>query len=230
MNRLGKYRGTDSMSNLICENYRTLSVMSRFGIRLGFGDKSIEEVCRENGVDTATFLTVINMRLDDDAPVDRDEVSVESLIGYLHNSHDYFLEYRLPAIRHELVAAVGLESSLSRAVISFFDEYIAEVQQHMAYEETVVFPYVRSLIENSHGGEYNIEVFRRKHDQVEARLIEFKNIFIKYYPAESTNEINNILFDIFSCERDLASHNATEDRLLIPAIRKLEKEKRHKAK
>ena len=31
-----------------------------------------------------------------------------------------------------------------------------------------------------------------------------------------------MLFDIFTCERDLASHNDIEDRLFIPAIKRLE--------
>ena len=39
------------MSDLICENYPMVLVMSRFGIALGFGEKNIGEVCRQNGVD-----------------------------------------------------------------------------------------------------------------------------------------------------------------------------------
>ncbi|MCC8145030.1 MAG: hemerythrin domain-containing protein, partial [Bacteroidales bacterium] len=45
---------------------------------------------------------------------------------------------------------------------------------------------------------------------------------IKYYPAKNSNEINSVLFDIFSCEKDLASHNAVEDFLFLPAIEELE--------
>ena len=62
-------------------------------------------------------------------------------------------------------------------------------------------------------------------DQVEAKLGELKNILIKYYPAESSNELNSVLFDIFTCEEDLASHNYIEDALFIPAIKKLEQER-----
>ena len=69
---------------------------------------------------------------------------------------------------------------------------------------------------------YSIDVFRRHHDQVEAKLAELKRIIIRYYPSGSTNELNGVLFDIFTCERDLASHNDIEDRLFIPAIKRLE--------
>jgi len=39
MNKRLKYSGTDKMSDLICENYNLLLVMSRFGLSLGFGDQ-----------------------------------------------------------------------------------------------------------------------------------------------------------------------------------------------
>ena len=78
------------------------------------------------------------------------------------------------------------------------------------------------------GGEhpegYSIDIFRRHHDQVEAKLAELKRIIIRYYPSGSTNELNGVLFDIFTCERDLASHNDIEDRLFIPAIKRLEEQ------
>ena len=43
MYKNGMYRETDKMSDLICENYPMVLVMSRFGIALGFGEKNIGE-------------------------------------------------------------------------------------------------------------------------------------------------------------------------------------------
>ena len=224
MQRTGKYTKDDPMSDLVSDNYRILLLMSRFGIGLGFGESSIGEVCRANGVDTSTFLIVTNMMLYDEIPADAyDKVSMEGLLSYLHNSHDYFLGFRLPAIREKLAAAVGTGSDLSRAIMKYFDDYTAGVHTHMAYEEEVVFPYVRALLEGRRQQDYSIDIFSRHHDQVETLLTEFKNILIKYYPSASTNEINNVLFDIFNCENDLASHNAVEDLLFVPAVGRLEK-------
>lgn len=42
MYKNGKYRETDKMSDLICENYPMVLVMSRFGIALGFGERISE--------------------------------------------------------------------------------------------------------------------------------------------------------------------------------------------
>jgi len=103
----------------------------------------------------------------------------------------------------------------------FFDEYAAEVQRHMSYEEQTVFPYVESLLSGEKNTAYSIDIFRRQHDQIDIKLRELKNIIIKYYPSGSSNELNGVLFDIFNCEHELASHNAVEDELFIPAVERL---------
>ncbi|MDR0508068.1 MAG: hemerythrin domain-containing protein [Dysgonamonadaceae bacterium] len=227
--RFGKYRETDSMSRLLCENYSTLLVLSRFGIALGFGDKNIGEVCQDNNVDTDTFLTVINLLLSDNQTVQYTEThfSIESLIAYLHNSHTYFLDYRLPEIRVKLVEVLDpKEKDLNKAVLHYFDEYVSQVNKHMKYEEKTVFPYVYSLLAEEKKENYHIGIFSKRHEQIEIKLTEFKHILIKYYPAKSSNEINRVLFDIFNCEKDLTSHSAIEDCLLIPAIMELENKNR----
>ena len=113
------------------------------------------------------------------------------------------------------------QNDVSFAIMRFFDEYAAEVQRHMSYEEQTVFPYVESLLAGEKNTAYSIDVFRRQHDQVDAKLRELKNIIIKYYPSGSTNELNGVLFDIFTCEQELASHNAVEDDIFIPAVKRL---------
>ena len=211
------------MCDLVCDQYPVLQVMSRFGIALGFGDKTIAEVCTASGVDTATFLAVVNLLMnhaDGNSPAD--DVSVRSLTDYLHNSHDYFLGFRLPAIRRKLIEAVDCsQSDAAFAILRYFDEYVAEVDKHMDYEEKNVFPYVEALLAGEKGSQYSMEVFRRHHDQIEERLRELKNIIIKYYPTGSTNGLNGVLFDIFTCEQELASHNAVENEIFIPAVEQL---------
>ena len=145
MYKNGKYRETDKMSDLICENYPMVLVMSRFGIALGFGEKNIGEVCRMNGVDARTFLTVVNFLTEEvSAPLTNiDEcISIEAIITYLHNAHAYFLDFRLPHIRRKLVDATSdCPQDVAFVIIKFYDEYVAEVHKHMAYEEETVFKY-----------------------------------------------------------------------------------------
>ena len=119
MHRLGKYTASDRMSDLVCGNYHILLIMSRFGIALGFGDRTVDEVCCQSGVDTATFLAVVNLLYDEGTTtVDCRNVSLEAFLRYLHNSHDYFLQYRLPDIRRKLSEAVACgRDGIAEAII-----------------------------------------------------------------------------------------------------------------
>lgn len=227
MYKNGQYRETDKMSDLICENYPMVLVMSRFGIALGFGEKNIGEVCRQNGVDPGTFLAVVNFLTQEEvAPMENIDyaLSVEALITYLHNAHAYFLDFRLPHIRRKLTEAIaGCPEDVAFVITRFFDDYVREVNKHMSYEEKMVFPYVRELLKGVKDPKYNITIFRKHHDQIEMKIIELKNILIKYYPGAGSNLLNSVLFDIFATERDLSSHNRVEDYLFVPAILALEK-------
>ncbi len=220
------YDASHKMSDLASNHYPILLVMSRFGIGLGFGEKSIAQVCEEHNVDTTTFLIVINILINnsDVTNYDIDTVSPSALMAFLQRSHEYFLTYRLPGIRKDLIEVLDKShNSLNDAVLRYFDEYVYEVNKHMKYEERKVFPYVKSLIVGKRDGKYNIDIFRRHHDQIDVKLKEFKQILIKYYPTCGTNELNSVLFDIFNCEIDLVNHSKIEDDLFIPAIFKLER-------
>lgn len=215
------------MSDLVCENHTLLLVMSRFGLALGFGDKSVKEICERNGVDTNTFLSVVNFLEDEQYLTENNFecVSIEALICYLQNAHAYFLDFRFPEMRRKLINAIDCsENDVTFLILKFYDEYVNEVRKHMEYEDKVVFKYVFSLLKGEPHPHYNVSIFAKKHDQIDAKLTELKNILVKYYPVkECNNLLNSVLFDIFSCEKDLAEHSKVEDYMFVPVVAGLEK-------
>ena len=227
MERLHKYRETDRMGSLIADNFSLLMVMSRFGLKLGFGDKTVRDVCREQGVDLQTFLAVANFISEGHQTYSDDEpLSLASLMDYLKNAHIYFLDFNLPTIRRKLIEALNFAGSndVGMLILKFFDEYAEEVRLHMEYENESVFTYVEQLLQGKLSGNYNIVTYSSKHSQIDAKLKELKNIIIKYYPEEGNNNLmNSVLFDIFNCEQDLISHCEVEDYMFVPAVARLER-------
>lgn len=225
------YQADEKMSRLIGDNYSLLMVLSRFGIPLGFGDKTVQEVCTEHQVDCPTFLAVVNFLQEGHSHIaDRiEDLSVSALMNYLRQAHSYFLDFCLPTIRRKLVKAIDCsrENEIAYLILKFYDEYVCEVRRHMDYEEKYVFTYVDALLQGGGEHKYNIGVFSKKHSQIDLKLAELKNIIIKYYRAGNNNLLNAVLFDIFSCESDLSSHCLVEDYLFIPAVLHLEKEAAH---
>lgn len=227
MDNLHKYKPTDKMIDLISDNYSLLQVMSRFGLSLGFGDKTVSEVCRMNGVHCGTFLTVVNFIAEGFSRLgsESDQLSIPALVDYLRQAHIYFLDFCLPAIRRKLIEAIDCsENDVSFLILKFFDEYMREVRKHMEYEERTVFKYVDALLQGNAPKNYQISTFSKHHAQVGERLTELKNIIIKYCPTKANNNLlNAALFDIYACEEGLESHCHVEDFLFVPAILKIER-------
>lgn len=218
-----QYVGTDKMREVINDNGAILFVMSRFGIPLGFGDRSVDEVCSARGVDTATFLAVANYVCHN--TVGGAEISLESLINYLRRAHTWFLDFNLPAIRRKIIEAIDCsgKDEVALLILKFYDEYVSEVRTHMQHEEQTVFPYVNSLTKGFLNRNYSIDQFTAKHNHIEAKLSDLKNVIIRYYPQSDGDELlYSVLFDIINCERDLDSHCSVEDEVFAPAVRRLE--------
>ena len=226
----GRYHETDPMSDVISDDYRMLQMISRFGITLGFGDKTVAETCKAAGVDAATFLTVVNFLQDTNhAHINEmvNHIQLPVLLQYLRNSHTYFIDYRLPAIRRKLIQAIDMRSQIAVLIIKFYDEYAAEVGRHMEYENTHVHPHVETLLQGRLPQERYAAIVSHhegNHAEMEKSLTELKNIIIKYYPSDEQHAalLSDALMDIYMVEEDLLNHCHLEDTLFAESVRRLE--------
>lgn len=219
------YEADDEMISLIRDDYNVLQSLGSFGINLGFGDKSVRETCKDNEVDTYTFLAVVNYTINgyynaDDA----DRLHIPTLLHYLQASHVYYLDYQLPSIRRELVESLNEDDNVGRLILNLYDEYAREIRKHMKYEEKMLFPYVQELLKGEVKVDYNIETFSKHHGQTDMKLRELKNIILKYLPSDiqKNNKLTATLYGIYNNEEWLRLHSLVEDYIFVPAIRKLE--------
>ena len=219
------YEPDDKMISLIRDNYNLLQSLGSFGISLGFGDKTVSQVCEEQHVDTYTFLAVVNFTINgyrdfDDAS----RLSMPTLLQYLKASHDYFIGFQLPFIRKELVDALDDKDNLARLILKLYDEYARSVTAHMKYEEKNVYPYVEALLQGKSVTDFEIDMYSKHHGQESNKLRELKSIIIKYLPSDGlhNNQLSATLYDIYNNEEWLSLHAQVEDEIFIPAVRRLE--------
>lgn len=220
------YEADDRMISIIQDNYGILQCLGSFGINLGFGNKTVRELCEDQGVDTFTFLAVVNFTINGYlGPDDVGRLSIPTLMQYLRASHEYYLGFELPFIRKELCEAIDETDNMAKLIVRLYDEYAHSILLHMKYEEKTVFPYVESLLDGKTMDNYDIETFSKHHGQTDQKLRELKNIIIKYLPTDGlrNNQLSATLYDIYNCELWLAQHAEVEDHIFIPAIRNLEK-------
>lgn len=221
-NSSDSFNPSDKLIDLISSNNLLLMVISRFSISLGFGDKTVAEVCAEDGVHLHTFLAVCNFV--SGRPYGGYSVNLPSLMSYLRRAHSYFLDFMLPSIRRKLIESVNCAdiNDVAFLLLRFFDEYIEEVTRHMTYENSTVFPYIERLLNYEPGGDFSIATYSDSHESMVEKLMELKEIFIRHYHQKDNDMLNSALFDIITCGHDLTSHCDVEDKLLVPAVRRLE--------
>ena len=220
------YEPNDKMVTLIKDNCSVLQALSSFGISLGFGDKTVSETCQMNGVDTYTFLAVVNYTINGHGDFENDEqISVATLLHYLKASHTYYLDFQLPFIRRELQESINEDDALGMLIMKLYEAYAQEIRRHMKYEEKTLFPYVESLLEGCPMNDYNVETFSKHHEQTDQKLHELKLMIIKYLPADAlhNNQLTATLYDIYNNEEWLRQHAEVEDHIFTPAIKRLER-------
>ncbi len=202
--------GVSSDRTVFADN-QVLQLLHRFGIPLGVSDKSIYDICQENGVDCNTLLAVVNFAQKNEYHPMSD-IDIPTLRLYLENAHVYFLDFQLPRIRQMLLEAISLsdgDKQIPMLIIQFFDNYVNEIRAHIAHEN-----------------DYTFEQHATDDDHIAMKAHELKNLIIKYYPRslqsskmlEQDRLLYAVLDDLQHFEKELALHCAIEDKIMLPAM------------
>lgn len=221
----------DKMVGLIRSNYHLLPVFNRFGIRLGFKDRTVIEVCNEKKINPDFFLAIANTFNNPEYFPEEELLSFSPLliVDYLKKTHRYYTEYILPKMEmllDQLIAGCTNPCEQLNIINSFYKRYKTELLNHINEEETKVFPYVIDLIKNANLSRkmYSIKNYEKEHTDVETEINDLKNLIIKYLePIYDDNICNEFLVTLFRFEKDLQDHSRIEDIILVPQVAALEK-------
>lgn len=205
------YRDIDKMSEMLSRDRRAMQIVSRFGIPMGVGDKTIDTVCKEHGIHTPTFLAIVNNANTDLHSLKTEDIDLPTLQMYLKNAHTYFLEFLLPRLRRQLIEAINptdQSDQVAMLILRYFDEYVQEIRIHIQHED-----------------EGQLENHASDDQHIAKKLQELVSLIIKYYPANSSypfaNELlTTVLLGIYQTEEELQTHCAIEDEILRPAMKR----------
>ena len=207
------YKSCDKISDLMSQEEDAIQIISRFGLEMGVGEQTIEQVCEAHGVHTETFLSVVNYKVFHQQPV-TDDIDIPTLQRYLRNAHTYFLDFRLPRLRRALIEAIipaDPTTKIPGLILRCYDEFAAEIRTHIEHENAGLFE------EHEHDDE-----------RITGKLTEIKNLIIKYYPTQPTSmegavtyTLISVMSDLWHTEHDFADHCAIEDDILRPALTKI---------
>ena len=228
------------MYRVVLENLQLLPLLPRFNLKLGFGDKSVDEVCQAHGINTDFFLEIANAYLDE-LYVPGEGLSLFSLgtmVDYIKSTHLYFTNIALPTVAEKLFRLMD-HSDLSKKEVNlvtrFFRDYKEEFLAHISQEEEQILPYILELEKQSalevpdpdfiqKLETYSISEFEKQHDRLETSLRHLSELIIKYLsPFDDLQLCFQVLNDLSALMKDLVDHADVEDKVLIPRVAELER-------
>ena len=221
------------MSDVILNNPYLLLMIEHFGVEMPLQEKTIQEICIENSINLDLFLTFANFYNENNytPSIQFSHDEMHCIVNYLKNSHKYYSEEIYPKILttiHEMFAANKHKEMAM--VEKFFEEYFFEVQEHLKYENEIVFPYILDLYDKVRNNikiekkkKYSVGEYKDHHEDIEEKLNDLRNLLIKYLPQENDQILRRkLLFSLFELEYDLNIHSQIEDTILIPLVSRME--------
>ncbi|MFV0592873.1 MAG: hemerythrin domain-containing protein [Draconibacterium sp.] len=224
-----EFSKNDKMVHLVQANHNLLPVIHRFGIRLGFGNKTVEELCQAYEVNSDFFLAIVNTFHNKNFfPKDRLlSFSPLLLVDYLKKTHQYYVDYSLPRLEkliHRLLMSTPEQNSEMQMIEKFYLAYKKKLLKHFQEEEQDVFPMVEKLVlDPGKVTETTFDAnFEKEHEHVDFELDDLKNLILKYLVPEYDELVcNKLMEEICHFERDIRDHSRMEDAILIPQVTRL---------
>jgi regulator of cell morphogenesis and NO signaling len=219
------------MSELINENHLLLLCLQHLEIDIVVGDKTVDQICRENKIDQSAFILISNLY--NGFYPSKSEIQsitgISEILRFLRNSHIFYKEDKYPEISNYIKALNSNQNHTEITLLQkFFDEYFEEVLEHLRYEDEIAFPYFLQLLEEKPAEEmpsFSANEYREHHSDIETKLTDLKNLLLKHLNIEgSRNTLRKLLNSLFELEFDLSIHSLIEEFILLPKIEQVETE------
>lgn len=215
------------LANIIAANHNIILLLPRFGIPLGFGEKSIREVCAAAGVPVDFMLLVCNLYTFDDYLPSMEEVSkidMQPLVPYLMASHNYYTRERLPHIESHIAhIAERMDERTGLIFKQFYADFRREITAHFQSEEEHEFPRLIALQQSRRPKGGVKKASSKSHAALVDTLNDLTQIVYKYLPGNvMPEETMELVFDILQLSTDIQKHALIEEKILEPYVAFLE--------
>ncbi len=230
----------NKLADFVKKYPKLLDFLDRLNIDLGFGDKTVSEICTEYKIDKYFFIELMHLISSKNKfkPQYIDKFDIKQTISYLQQSHYSFLNEYLPRINYFITEIKKNEQSRIKDIEvleKYMSDYIEEVKIHLSSEDNDIFPYIIDLLDavNSKNvseelqkrlKKYPIYDFMKIHDALYEKLDDLKNLLIKYFKPFQNNIYEKLLLKtIYELDEDIKLHDMIENIILYPQAEILEK-------
>jgi regulator of cell morphogenesis and NO signaling len=228
-----------TVRDIVAGDFRAAAVFHEFGIDFCCGGgKSLREACDARKVSPDLVLDELSRacyRGDGSTPR-FSEWDADTLAAYIVSKHHGYVRRALPALTEhlrKLARAHGGRRPELYEVARRFESIAAEMADHMAKEERILFPYIQSLAVAVRGSDRlprspfgsidnPIQVMEQEHDWVGQAMNRIRELTKDYaIPADGCTTYRIAMQELAAFERDLHEHVHLENNVLFPKARAL---------
>ena len=204
-------------------------IFERLNIPLGVQDLTIQEYAVKNQINPELLLSLFNLQVYHliEENITFNKKDIHQIIDYLKSSHDYYTAEFYPEISKQIKALINHNTNSEFQMLQkFFDDYLQEVEQHFDYEDEIVFPYIRNLIQGkTETFDYSVEEYKQHHDDIEAKLEDLISLLVKFLPPGNDIKLRRKIIETLArLDDDLQIHARIENEMLIPLVETMEGE------
>lgn len=216
------------LSQIIIDDPTILSVLSRFGISLGVGDMTIEQICQQKKMNVVFFTTILNTFRDPDFFPEKILYSFEAhlIVDYLKKTNQTYLQFQLPNIErhlHLLISKSDAQNSNLLIIMKFFSEVKAQLMKRIDDDKNRWFPEILALEKSDENKvESTVMAFDESNDSIEDKINDLISMFVVHLTGDYDINLGQaVLLALDSLKKDIAQNNRIRKRILMPLYQAL---------
>ena len=235
-----KIQNDNIIGELVAKDYRTASVFKNYGIDFCCnGNRTVQQACESKSIDPKLVVENLEkaVQVDSNDSIDYKSWPIDLLADYIEKKHHRYVASKIPEIQPYLDKVCRVHGERHPELLEInqlFQGSAAELTNHMHKEETILFPYVRQMMETKQGNgnmdkphfgtiQNPIQMMMHEHDTEGERFKQIEALTNNYTPPQDARSTYQVTFALLKeFQDDLHLHIHLENNILFPKAIALE--------
>lgn len=210
------------LCEVIVDEPSVVPVINRFDIVLGVGDRTIKSICKEKGIDTSFFITILNAFIHESFFLGNvtGAFNAGDVVDYLRKTNNSYLRNQLPNIERHFAALISRSDSNNNLplLFNFYREVKTEIERRIDSDNQWFDAIISAEQSNSRASVAGNAV-QAESDSIEDKLSDLINMFVIHLRGDyDRNLCHAVLFAVISLEMDICQNNRIRNRVLRPLV------------
>lgn len=210
------------LCEVIVDEPSVVPVINRFDIELGVGDRTIKSICKEKGIDTSFFITILNAFIHESFFLENvtGAFNAGDVVDYLRKTNNSYLRNQLPNIERHFAALISRSDSNNNLplLFNFYREVKTEIERRIDSDNQWFDAIISAEQSNSEVSVAGNAV-QAESDSIEDKLSDLINMFVIHLRGDyDRNLCHAVLFAVISLEKDICQNNRIRNRVLRPLV------------